>query len=78
MGFCGESTGRATQASLWTPALAGSQQMLGEGYQQRASRSLSAPLVMGKQRPPEKRYLNSTNLHVNVVQSSWCRKTLWP
>lgn len=40
--------GRATKASLWTPVLAGSQQMLGDSYQQRASRSLSAPSVVGR------------------------------
>lgn len=44
------------------------------------AKSLSAPLVVGKQRPQEKkkRYLNSTSLHVNDVQSYWCRKILWP
>lgn len=76
MGFGGKSTGEATKGSLWTPALAGSQQVLGQSYQQRASKSLSAPLVVGKQRPQEKRYLNSTNLQVNGIQSYWCRKVL--
>lgn len=33
---------------------------------------------MGKQNPQEKRYLNSTNQYVNVIQSYWCRKILWP
>lgn len=78
MGFGGKSTGRATKASLWTPALAGSQTMFGQSCLQRASRSLSAPLVVGKHRPQEKRYLNSTNLRVNCIQSYWCRKILWP
>lgn len=53
MSFGGKSTGRATKASLWTPALAGSQQMLGD--KQRASKSLSAPLVVGKLTPQEKK-----------------------
>lgn len=70
--------GKATKASLWTPALEGSQEMLGDSYQPRASRNVSAPSVLGKQRPQEKRYLNSLNLHVNGVQSYWWRKILWP
>lgn len=67
MGFDGKSTGRVTKASLWTPALAGSQQMLGDSHQQRASKSLSAPLVVGKQRPQEKM---GSELHQPTGE--WC------
>lgn len=77
MGFGGKSTGRVTKASLWTPALAGSQQMLVDSHQQRASKSLSAPLVVGRGLK-KKWYLNFTNLQVNGVQSYWGRKILWP